>query len=140
MDAATEASQAGHGDGGLIRRQSPNIIDPDYPQLGVCECYRRFSYDRDKGAFLAFLVIALILVTFAALLAGLTLAISSLDMTWLHVMSTTGSEKRRLVSLCGNMSMAISAYWFRRRQADVVSKIKRRASWFLCRSTVLAVF
>lgn len=50
-------------------------------------------------SYLGLLAVAIGLVVFAALTAGLTLGVSSLDMTWLNIMSTTGSEKRRFIPL-----------------------------------------
>jgi hypothetical protein len=97
MDIRTEYFELANNDAGLIPRQIISIGSPDYAPQDNCECYRRFHYDQHKGAFLGFLAVAFILVTFAALLAGLTLAISSLDMTWLHIMSTTGPKKRKSV-------------------------------------------
>jgi hypothetical protein len=99
MDIPTEAFEVVNSGTKLIPRQVISIGYPDYFPPDNCECYRRFHYDQHKGAFLGFLAAAFILVTFAALLAGLTLAISSLDMNWLHIMSTTGPKKRRSVYL-----------------------------------------
>lgn len=83
------------------------VVDPDHsysstshsPSRGVCECYQRLSYERNRMSYLGLLAIAILLVVVAALTAGLTLGLSSLDMTWLNIMSTTGSEKRRFVFL-----------------------------------------
>lgn len=85
-------------DSELAVRQAADFGSPGYPPPENCECYRRYRFDESKGPFLGFLIVALTLVIIAALLAGLTLAISSLDMTWLQIMSTTGPKRRRLAS------------------------------------------
>ncbi|KFZ20741.1 hypothetical protein V502_03020 [Pseudogymnoascus sp. VKM F-4520 (FW-2644)] len=118
MNIRTEAFRLAKGDSELIPRQAVDSGNPGYSPPENCECYRKYRFDEHKGPFLGFLTVALTLVIIAALLAGLTLAISSLDMTWLQIMSTTGSKRRR-------------------HQAEIVSRIKRNASWFLC-SMVLA--
>ncbi|KFY11958.1 hypothetical protein V492_04174 [Pseudogymnoascus sp. VKM F-4246] len=118
MNIQTKAFDAAKGDTELIPGQAVGFGNPGYSPPENCECYRRYRFDEHQGPFLALLIVALTLVIIAALLAGLTLAISSLDMTWLQVMSTTGPKRRR-------------------HQAEIVSRIKRNGSWFLC-SMILA--
>ncbi|ELR03201.1 hypothetical protein VC83_02323 [Pseudogymnoascus destructans] len=108
------------GDSELTLRQAADFGNPGYSQPENCECYRRYRFDEHKAPFLGFLAVALTIVVIAALLAGLTLAISSLDMTWLQIMSTTGPK-------------------WQRRQAEIVSRIKRNASWFLCSMVLTSV-
>lgn len=81
------------------------VVNPDRshswtsysPSTGVCECYQRLSYEKNRVSYLGLLAVAIVLVVFAALTSGLTLGVSSLNMTWLNIMSTTGSEKRRFI-------------------------------------------
>ncbi|OBT88723.1 hypothetical protein VE02_02364 [Pseudogymnoascus sp. 03VT05] len=108
------------GDSKLAPRQATDLGNPGYSQPENCECYRRYRFDEHKAPFLGFLAVALTIVVIAALLAGLTLAISGLDMTWLQIMSTTGPKRQR-------------------RQAEIVSRIKRNASWFLCSMVLTSV-
>ncbi|OBT64521.1 hypothetical protein VE03_05345 [Pseudogymnoascus sp. 23342-1-I1] len=98
MNIRTRAFEATKGGNEPTPAQAVDFGDPGYSPAENCECYRRYRFDENKGPFLGFLIIALTLVIIAALLAGLTLAISSLDMTWLQIMSTTGPKRRRWVS------------------------------------------
>jgi hypothetical protein len=68
--------------------------------------------------FLGFSALALLLLLICALLAGLTLAICGLDITRLQVLSVTGDQRQR-------------------NRALVISRIKRHASWFLCKLCTL---
>lgn len=67
------------------------------PPRKACECYHHYSVVDDTAPFVGFLTAAVFIIIFAALAAGLTLAISGLDVTRLHIMTTTGTEKRRFV-------------------------------------------
>lgn len=51
------------------------------------------------GRVVGFTSLASFLLVFAALFSGLTLAICSIDMTWLHVLSISGCEQQRYVQL-----------------------------------------
>jgi hypothetical protein len=42
--------------------------------------------------------VAMLVVTLAALLSGLTLAVCGLDASWLEVLGSTGSERQRYAS------------------------------------------
>ena len=99
MNIRTKAFEVVKADSELIPGQAVDFGDPGYSPPENCECYRRYRFDEHQAPFLGFLAFALTLVVFAALLAGLTLAISSLDMTWLQIMSTTGPKRQRWVSL-----------------------------------------
>ncbi|KFY18352.1 hypothetical protein V493_08697 [Pseudogymnoascus sp. VKM F-4281 (FW-2241)] len=118
MNIRSRAFEVVKGSSEVNSRQAVHVDKTGYYPPENCECYRRYRFDEHQGPFLGILTVALTLVIIAALLAGLTLAISSLDMTWLQIMSTTGPKRRR-------------------HQAEIVSRIKRNASWFLC-SMVLA--
>lgn len=76
--------------------------------------YRRINYIDEKALFWSLLAIAVLLMIVSSLIAGLILAISPLDITWLNVMSVTGSDKRR-------------------KRAQRVAQIRRRGTWFLSR-------
>jgi hypothetical protein len=95
MNIRTTAFKMAKGGSELTPRQAADFGNPGYSQPENCECYRRYRFDEDKAPFLGFLAVALTIVVIAALLAGLTLAISSLDMTWLQIMSTTGPKRQR---------------------------------------------
>lgn len=63
------------------------------------DCLRSYCLDEDnKPIFIEFAMLASVLLLLFALLAGLTLAICSLDIIWLQVHSMTGNEKQRSVS------------------------------------------
>src|SRR3982074_3714657 len=71
----------------------------DVPRGNECECFRRYhlGQDGEKLAFLGFSTLALVLLLLCSLLSGLTLAICSLDIIWLQVLSMTGNERQQLV-------------------------------------------
>lgn len=62
----------------------------------------------------------LVLIALCGLLAGLTLAICGLDMTWLHIMSSTGHEKSR-------------------KMARAVTAMRQQENWLLCSLVILSV-
>lgn len=95
MNIRTRALGATKGDSEPTPTQAVDFATSGLSPPENCECYRRYRFDEHKGPFLGFLAIVLTLLIIAALLAGLTLAISSLDMTWLQIMSTTGPKRRR---------------------------------------------
>jgi hypothetical protein len=80
----------------------PQLLDSDDSD-GLhgksCECYRRYHFGTDALPFFGFATLALFILLLCALLAGLTLAVCSLDIVWLQVMSVTGNQRQRLLSL-----------------------------------------
>jgi hypothetical protein len=66
-----------------------------------CECSRHYDLfqNDERLAFIGFSTLALVLLLLCALLSGLTLAICSLDIIWLQVLSMTGNDRQRLVLL-----------------------------------------
>jgi len=73
-----------------------------------------------NGAWYGMLIAAGALLIFCSLLAGLTLAVCGLDMTWLQLRSVTGTPRER-------------------KQAQVVLKLKRRGTWMLCKLSLLPI-
>lgn len=130
MNIRSRAFEVVKGSSEVNSRQAVHVDKTGYYPPENCECYRRYRFDEHQGPFLGILTVALTLVIIAALLAGLTLAISSLDMTWLQIMSTTGPKRRRCVSEA--VYVVVSTHLLHRHQAEIVSRIKRNASWFLC--------
>ncbi|CZT04985.1 uncharacterized protein RCO7_09155 [Rhynchosporium graminicola] len=72
------------------------------------------------GARIAMIVVSAILVIFAALLTGLTLAVCGLDMNYLHLRSVTGTPQER-------------------RQVREVLRIRRHTNWMLCSLIICSV-
>ncbi len=66
-------------------------------------CYGNLFYDYFMGdnslAFLGLTILALFLLILCGLLSGLTLAVCSLDATYLQILSTSGNDEERLMFL-----------------------------------------
>ncbi|KAL3420205.1 DUF21 and CBS domain protein [Phlyctema vagabunda] len=74
----------------------------------------------EPSNFFAFLGLSIIVLGLCALLAGLTLAICSLDVTWLEITSRTARSKRRT-------------------QARAILDIRRHHNWMLCSLIICSV-
>lgn len=114
----------------------PAVTDPDIPFIQVCEIRHPHKNplieDRcvSKVLFHGGLVWAMglacwVMVAICGLLAGLTLAICSLDETRLHVLSKTGKNEKADKNL--------------RKMAKAVKRMRKQESWLLCSMILLSV-
>lgn len=86
----------------------------------------------EHAASMLLAALSLLLLLVCAILTGLTMAICSLDITRLHVLSISGDKKKRFF-FKSPREQPLILILLGRNQALVISQIKRHASWFLCK-------
>jgi hypothetical protein len=121
MDTLVETSM-------MIRGRHPNEAPVD---TSLCSCYTRYRFNipEEMLQFWGYTSLAFAILILSALCAGLTLAIFSLDMTRLHILSASQCVKEKYAIKFSSSD--------NRKKAKALARIRRRSSWFLCMSELI---